>query len=234
MRPRVPGVWITVGMAIFLLLGVTGCVTSKDLDKLDAGLNKQLVTLDTSVQTQLQTLRTDLQTSRVEHLGQLEELKKTLEVVKAEMATANTLATYTAQHTEALHNLATSHEKAEMATANTLSTYAAQHAEALHNVAASHEKVSKQLRGLQAAAASVEQLPPLLANLGTELHVFRQTLLKTYALEEAALKERLRTLDEFRRQLEAVPARQPSVNAVPVSQDSGEPQVSADARGQQP
>lgn len=230
MRPRVPGVWITVGMAIFLLLGVTGCVTGKDLDKLDAGLNKQLVTLDKSVQTQLQTLHTDLQTSRVQN----EELKRTLEVVKAEMATANTLATYTAQHTEALHNLATSHEKAEMATANTLSTYAAQHAEALHNVAASHEKVSKQLRGLQEAAASVEQLPPLLANLGTELHVFRQTLLKTYALEEAALKERLRALDEFRRQLEAVPARQPSVNAVPASQDSGEPQVSAGARGQQP
>ena len=201
MGRRVLGVRITVGMAIFLLMGVTGCVTGKDLDKLDAGLNKQLVTLDKSVQTQLQTLHTDLQTSRVQN----EELKRTLEVVKAEMATANTLATYAAQHTEALHN-----------------------------IAASHAKVSKQLRGLQEAAASVEQLPPLLANLGTELHVFRQTLLKTYAIEEDALKERLKALDQFRRQLEAVPARQPSVNAVPASQDSGEPQVSAGARGQQP
>ncbi len=205
MRRRVPGVRMTVGMAVFLLLGVTGCATSTDLEKLDAGLNKQLVTLDKSVQTQLQALRTDLQTSRVEHLDQHEELKRTLEVVKAEMATANTLTTYAAQHTEALHN-----------------------------VAASHEKVNKQLRGLQEAAASVKQLPPLLANLGTELHVFRQTLLKTYALEEAALKERLRVLDQFRRQLEAVPARQPSVNAVPASLDSGEPQVSAGAPGQQP
>jgi chromosome segregation ATPase len=72
---------------------------------------------------------------------------------------------------------------------------------------------AKQLQALQqmvsTVSARMEQLPAQISALSGDLRALTDTLWGTYALEEAALKDRLKALDEMKRRLKPLEARQP-------------------------
>ena len=75
-------------------------------------------------------------------------------------------------------------------------------------VAAITDEIDRRLLGIEHTVAEVERLPSLVSDLGTEMDALRQTLFQTYELEEAALRDRLKALEQFRRRLELVPGQQ--------------------------
>lgn len=74
------------------------------------------------------------------------------------------------------------------------------------SIAALTEETNKRLSSIEQAVVKVEHLPSLLAHLGAEMQALKRTLFATYELEEVALRERLKALAEFRRNLDQLPA----------------------------
>ena len=154
---------VLIGLGLLFLLGAAGCATSADLRKLSAELTQ-------SQDANAKALRTDLNAAQAAQAQQYEELRKTLEGVRVEMATANILSDYMAKTMDGINN------------------------------------VKLLAKKLNERFASLEQVPSLLSGLSIEMHSLRLTLLESYRLEEAALKNRLRSMEQSLRQLEALPS----------------------------
>lgn len=165
---------VPIGLGMVLLLAGAGCATKADLKTLNQGLTQQIGALDRTVHAQADEMRGELKTTQATHTKEYDELKATLELVKADMATARMVTEY---WSETMQNI--------------------------KKIAAWTEEVNEQLGSVRQLRMAVDQMPSLLTGLATEMHSLRQALLNTYKLEEAALRERLKTLDHMRRQLEA-------------------------------
>ncbi len=187
MRRLVPGVPISVGMAVVLLFGVTGCVTTTDLEKLDAGLTQKLEALNNTVQTQVAELRAQLRASQTAQAKRVEGLANYLTAVRAD--------------TTAAVEKVTAGELERSRILNELKTETTEARKAMTESAAETKR-------------DVGRIAALTAELKTELHNIgrwaRQTLLGNYKVEEAALRERLRALAQVREELESGPSIQDS------------------------
>lgn len=173
-----PAKLVPIGLGLVLLLGGTGCATTSDLGKLNRTLTQKLEEVDGTLRTQVEELRAELKTTQATHTELYDQLTKTLEGVKSEMATATMVTEYWAETMRGIKQMA-----------------------------AWADEMNNQLGSVRQLRVAVEQLPSLLRSVGTEVHAIRQTLLNTYKLEEAALRERLKALDHMRRQLETSPER---------------------------
>ncbi len=85
---------------------------------------------------------------------------------------------------------------------------AEERARALARIEALTDKLNKQLESVQQAVAPVAELPSYLSGLSAKMQSIGQALLGNYELEEAALRERLKILEQARKRLEPVVAEQ--------------------------
>lgn len=217
-----PGLGLT-GIGLILLLGGTGCATTSDLQQLDQGLTQKLAALNTTIRTQVDDLRKELsgvrtgQEKRQEDLGRnLEAVKSTLEAeVVGLRAQVDTLKVDTKAALEEVKTRETlTHQimkevKSDTATTRKAFTeYVAKSSQDLERIEAFAGDLTKQLQSVQAEMSTLKQLPPLVTNLGAEMQALTQTLLGSYKLEEAALKDRLKTLEQVIKQLEPATPQQ--------------------------
>ncbi len=153
---------VLIGLGMLVLLGGTGCATSADLRRLNAELTQ-------NQDANAEVLRAELNAAQAAQAQQLEEMRRVLESVRAEMATANILTEYMAKTMDGIN------------------------------------KMTLWAKNMNKQFANIKQVPALLSGLSMEMHSLRLTLLESYRLEEAALKDRLRTMEQSLRQLEALP-----------------------------
>ncbi len=193
-------------LGLALLLIATGCVTTSDLDKLEHNLAQKVDAQTRSVRSEVATVR-----------DQIKAIKAEVEGLRAQVGTFQMdmrAALEDEKRTDALRDqilkdltlAATSTKKAVEG-----SQAAAQ--EELKKLQAVTGDASRQVQALQQVVSTVsarmEQLPAQVGALSGDLRALTDTLLGTYALEEAALKDRLRALDEMKRRLKPFEARQP-------------------------
>ncbi len=74
------------------------------------------------------------------------------------------------------------------------------------SLAALSDEINRRLHSIEQAVANVQHLPSLVTNLGAKIRAFRRTLFETYELEEVALRNRLKALEQFRIRLKPLPA----------------------------
>ncbi len=193
-------------LGLALLLTATGCVTTSDLDKLEHNLAQKVDAQTRSVRSEVATVR-----------DQIKAIKAEVEGLRAQIGTFQMdmrAALEDEKRTDALRDqilkdltlVATGTKKAVEG-----SQAAAQ--EELKKLEAVTGDASRQVQALQQVVSTVsarmEQLPAQVGALSGDLRALTDTLLGTYALEEAALKDRLRALDEMKRRLKPFEARQP-------------------------
>ncbi len=185
MRQLGYGELINVGMSAVLLLTVNGCATSGDLERLEQGLAKKLEAQSRTSQTEMTGLRMKLDTVQTAQEKQKRELTRKLdEIWSLVMTQADTVGTQIG----VLQN----ETKAVL--------------EEVRKSEASTGQVRTELHSFQQAVSAIssnmERIAPLATTVGVELRSLTQTLLGGYSLEEAALRDRLKGLEQLRRQLE--------------------------------
>jgi archaellum component FlaC len=205
-----------------MLMSLVGCATGSQLDRLDQSLSQRLDTMAASIRADSSRLSAQLesQNKRQQELSRsVEGLKSSIEsegkAVRGEIAAIKT------EHKAVFEEMLV-HEsvqtqlgqdtRLEMAqTKKALDQFAGKTQEELGSLGEIVQSGSKEIRGLQQALASfsarLEQLPALVSHVGSELHGLNQTLMGSYKLEEAALRERLKAVEQVLKQLEPMPVK---------------------------
>ncbi len=208
---------LSIGMSAFLLLLGPGCATNKDLKNLNRGLTNQIETMNSSLQADLTKLRSQLEEGRAaqERLDQdlaksLDALRSSLDGLRSDTKAAVAQVLGEQRHKgELLRDL-----KAESSeTRQVVVDYAGTSNQALERIATTSEALHHDVGELQTAVATTQQLPSLVRNLGAEMRALRKALYESYKLEEAALRERLKALQQLNVELEVTAARQDSASA---------------------
>jgi hypothetical protein len=178
------------------LFGSTGCATSSDMEHFKQTVNQRLDVLASSLQADSRRIQAQLdsQAKRQQELSRaVETMKSTVEgevhAIRSEVGElkADTKTTF--------EELVAS----ETARAQLMKDLRLESAHIKKTLDAVAQEGSKEIRSLQQALAVI---PSLVTSVGTELHSLSQTLLGGYRLEEAALRERLRSVEQVLKQLE--------------------------------
>ena len=165
------------GLPLISLLALTGCVTASDLEKLNKGLTEQLQAMEARTQSQAGDLRNELEAV---HTAQ-DMLRKDLAEVRADTKAAVEVV----RQGEATRSRMQEELKAEInQNRRALTKYARENAEALQRTADFTGRLSTQVHDFQRGVT--------------------QIVVGSYRAEEAALRERLKSLVETREQLESV------------------------------
>jgi chromosome segregation ATPase len=188
------------------LLTATGCVTTSDLDKLEHNLAQKVDAQTRSVRSEVATVRDQIKAVKAEVEGLRAQIGTFQMDMRAALEDEKRTDALRDQILKDLTLVATGTKKAVEG-----SQAAAQ--EELKKLEAVTGDASRQVQALQQVVSTVsarmEQLPAQVGALSGDLRALTDTLLGTYALEEAALKDRLRALDEMKRRLKPFEARQP-------------------------
>lgn len=235
------------GVGLALLLGLAGCVTPADLDRLDQGLSQKLdrgqaktqeavvaalraemggVREDmnqfrASVENRMNELRGEVDAIRSAQAKRQDELARSLDVVRTTLETEvvglrQLVETLKADTKAALaqmevgqamqQKLLTTARSDQALLKEAVTEHAAATAQEFVRLQTMADKTAGQVQGLQAAVAalnaSLQQLSPALVGLQGDMQALSQTMLGTYKLEEAALRVRLKALEEGIKQLE--------------------------------
>jgi chromosome segregation ATPase len=216
------------------LLGLSGCATSSEMDQFKQALNQRLDILASSLQADGRRIQAQLdgQSKRQQELARsVETMKSGLEsevhAIRDEISAQKT------ETKEVLEELVTSETiRGQMMKdlrldsthlRKALDEYAGKTHQELGKIEAVAQEGSKDIRNLQQALAAfstrLEQLPSLVNHVGSELHSLSQTLFGGYRLEEAALRERLKSVEQVLKQLEptAVHTTQATTHPAPPS-----------------
>ncbi|MFQ5991693.1 MAG: hypothetical protein ACE5NA_04570 [Nitrospiraceae bacterium] len=227
MALRYPAMRLLVAFGLVFLLAATGCATSKDIQGLDQAMSGKLNTLDASVQAQVAGLQAELKkirdnqerldkqldavrsdtVSAVARLetGQAETNRRLMEELKTNTATALAVQGDLKQLDEGMNQKMDALGRTVQLQLETLQD---ESNKALQRIEAMNEQLKEGTVAVQSAVATVDQLPARLSGLTAEMHVFQKTLVGNYKLEEAALRERLKLLEQVRMQLQpAAPRR---------------------------
>ncbi|HXF94440.1 MAG TPA: hypothetical protein VNK46_16945 [Nitrospiraceae bacterium] len=193
-------------LGLALLLTATGCVTTSDLDKLEHNLAQKVDAQTRSVRSEVATVRDQIKAVKAEVEGLRAQIGTFQMDMRAALEDEKRTDALRDQILKDLTLVATGTKKAVEG-----SQAAAQ--EELKKLEAVTGDASRQVQALQQVVSTVsarmEQLPAQVGALSGDLRALTDTLLGTYALEEAALKDRLRALDEMKRRLKPFEARQP-------------------------
>ena len=227
MALRYPAMRLLVAFGLLFLLVATGCATSKDIQGLDQAMSGKLNTLDASVQAQVAGLQAELKNIR----DNQERLDKQLDAVRSDTvgAVARLETSQAETHKRLMEELKTNTATALAVQGDLkhldegmnqkmdalgrtvqmqLETLQDESNKALQRIEAMNEQLKRGTVAVQTAVATVDQLPARLSGLTAEMHVFQKTLVGNYKLEEAALRERLKLLEQARMQLQpAAPER---------------------------
>ena len=199
------------------LFSLPGCATSSDMEQFKQALNQRLDVMASGLQADARRIQAQMesQSKRQQDLTRtVEALKSSLEgevhTIRGEVGALRS------ETKEAVEDLASSEtvraqmmkdlrvESTHMKKA--LDEYASKTHQELGKIEAVAQEGSKELRHLDQALAAfslrLEQLPSLVNHVGSELRSLSQTLLGGYRLEEAALRERLKSVEQVLKQLE--------------------------------
>ncbi len=168
------------GLPLISLLALTGCVTASDLEKLNKGLTEQLQAMEARTQSQAGDLRTELEAIHTAPHMPRNDL--------AEVRTDTKAAVEVVRQGEATRSRMQEELKAEInQNTRALTKYAGENAEALQRIADFTDRVSTQVHDFQRGVT--------------------QIVVGRIRADEAALRERLKSLVETREQLESVAGR---------------------------
>ena len=174
--------FLQVGTGIVMAWLAAGCATSSDLEMMNLDLSKKL-------DAQTRTMKAETGSLR----EQVKSFKTELENLRAQVGTFQL-------DTRAALELLKEQEVMSGQIVHELSTVTA--------------GLKRTVEGYDARASSfrsrMEQLPPLVTTLGTEVRSLTETLLGNYELEETALKDRLRVVEEMKRRFRPLQAHQAS------------------------
>jgi archaellum component FlaC len=192
------------------LLGLSGCATSSDMAQFKQALNQRLDMMATTLQADARRLQAQLDGQGKRQ----QELARSVETMRTSLESE--IGTLKAETKGAVEELVSSEtvrgqmmkdlrlESSHLRKA--LDEYANKTHQQLGKIEAVAHEGSKDIRNLEQALAAfstrLEQLPSLVNHVGSELHSLSQTLLGGYRLEEAALRERLRSVEQVLKQLE--------------------------------
>lgn len=196
-----------MGAGIVVSLLAAGCVTSSDLEKLDQNLTKKLDAQTRSMRSEVSSLREQVKTVSTE-TGDLRAQMRTfqldtsaaLELVKEQGVISE----------QALRDLST----VSISTKREVEGYGAKAREHFGKIEEMTGEATKQIRTVQQVVSGfsgrIDQLPSLVSALGIEIRSLTETLLGSYELEEVALRDRLRAVEEMKKRLRPLEARQQS------------------------
>jgi hypothetical protein len=197
MKPVLRERHIGIGLSLAFLLGGMGCVTTSDLDRLDQGLTRKVDGLGLMVRSEVGGLRSE----QAAHAKRHQELASTLDVLKSTIH----------NDMDALHRqlgaiqLETKSEFEEVKRGEGVGL---QIVKDLKAETATRNKVlddyAVKIQGIRQSLSSFEQLPAHMTSLDTDIRTMTRILLSSYRLEETALRERLKTLEQLAKQLEPV------------------------------
>ncbi len=181
----------------------------------------ELAELHAAEQAKLDDLRAEVAGIRRAQTQRQDELARTLDVVRTMLETevvglrqvVETLKTDTKaalQQAEAnqvmQHKLLMALRSDQATLKDVLAEHAAANTQELLKLQSMADKVAAQVQSLQAAVTSLnaglQQLMPAVAAVQGQMQALNQTVLSTYRLEEAALRIRLKALEEGIKQLE--------------------------------
>ncbi len=229
MRTRIKGEAGLIGMGLIILLGGMGCATTSDLQKLNQEVNQELESLNAKVQTQVDNLHKEL-TNEIKSQGVSTRKTLTKYIQKSDQALArieasndkfNTqLAETLDQKLESLNTtvqkeiadvrteLMQAVESEAASTRRVVTEYEKEREQALARIEAFNDKLTKHLQSVRQAVAPVLELPRYFAGVNEKMRSIGQALLGNYKGEEAALRSRLKVLEQARKELEPVVADQ--------------------------
>lgn len=180
MKQGFPGALLQVGTGIVVAWLASGCATSSDLERLNLELSQKLDAQTKAMRAETSSLR-----------DQTKSFKTELENLRAQVGTFQL-------DTRSALELLKEQEVMSSQILNELSTVTT--------------SLKKTVEGYDARASGfrsrMEQLPPLVTTLGTEVRSLTETLAGNYELEEAALKDRLRVVEEMKKRFKPLQAHE--------------------------
>ncbi|WHZ17514.1 MAG: hypothetical protein OJF52_004366 [Nitrospira sp.] len=194
-----------VGMVFSLL--AAGCATSSDVEKLDRNLSHKMDAQSKAMRSEVNSLH-----EQVKNVSAVTEGLRT-QVRTFQLDTSAALELVKEQgviREQALRDLST----VTVSTRRELEGYGTKAREHFGKIEEMTGEVTKQIRAIQQVVSGfsgrIDQLPPLVSALGTEVRSLTETLLGSYELEEVALRDRLRAVEEMKKRLRPLEARQSS------------------------
>lgn len=205
MKKLPPSLLVRAGAGIILSFVTVGCATSSDLDKLYLDLNSRLKVQTRTIQAETSRMRDETKAFRTE----MGELRSEVDTFHAEMKKAlDRLNEQEIMTDQIVKKLNMNSENTRRA----MEGYGTKSLERFGKIEAMTGEASKQLQVIQHAVSDsngrIQQLPSLVSTLGTEIHSLTTTLLGSYELEEAALKDRLRTIEQMKKRLSPLEAEE--------------------------
>ncbi len=235
MRTSITVKTVPFGVGVAILLGGMGCASTSDLQKLNQDLNRNLASLNSAVQTKVDTMRTEL-TKEVKSQAADTKDMLTAFLQKSDQALARIEASNDKrnkqlqqalnQNLESLNATVRSQvatlrtelmkqvESESSGTRKVLTEYAEKRDQALTRIQALNDQLNKQLQSVQRAVAPVVELPSYFAGVNEKMRSIGKALLGNYKGEEAVLRERLKVLEQARKELEPV-VKDRGVTAMP-------------------
>lgn len=212
-----------VGLGLVFLQAEMGCTTAADLQKLDQGVSRKLETLGSTIRTEIAGLRADLgaQEKRQQDLikaldtvklmiqNEADNLRRQIAGLQSDTrAVREEIKVDEREREQALRDLA---EETVNIVRKAVDEYGAKMQQQLHTLDQS----------LSTLSAGLAPVPSLVTTLGGEMHSLTHTLVSSYRLEEATLKDRLKALEQVLKQLDSVEGLQQS--GVPPSKEPSLP-----------
>src|SRR5579885_587270 len=198
------------------------------------GVREDMDRLRASVESRMSELRGEVDAIRSAQAKRQDELAKSLDVVRTTLETkvvglrqvvetlkADTKATLAqVEVNQAMQQKLLATARSDQALLKeAVTVHAAATAQEFVRLQTMADKTAGQVQGLQASVAalnaSLQQLGPALAGLQSDMQALSQTMLGTYKLEEAALRVRLKALEEGIKQLEPAATAKDTAGGVP-------------------
>lgn len=198
MEPSSRRVLPLMGVGILSAVVGTGCATSSDLQKLNQGISQSLQAQGRTMRSEIALLRDELKALRAETEG-----------LRAQVGTFQ-------QDTNAVFERMSQEEAMRNRTLSNLSTMTMTVKKDVDKRLTHMEEVAgettKDIREVQKQVSGfndrLDQLPPVVSALSAEVRSLTDTLWGSYEVEEAGLRDRLRTLEAIKKRLRPLEARQ--------------------------
>lgn len=205
MKPVLSYPCLGVALGLVLLQAEAGCTTAADLQKLDQGISRKLETLGATIRTEMAGLRADLGAQDKRQ----QDLIKTIDTIKLMLQSeADDLRRQVAALQSDTRSVREEIRAGEREREQALKSLTQETVAIVRKAADEYGvKMQQQLhdldQSLSALRDGVGSVPPLVTKLGGEMRSLTQTLVGSYRLEEARLKDRLRVLEQMLKQLDS-------------------------------
>lgn len=196
---------LQMGTVIVVSWLAAGCATSSDLEMLNLDLSKKLDAQTRTMRAETGSLRDQVKSFKTE----LENLRAQVGTFQLDTRSAlEVLKEQEVMNGQILHELST----VTTNTKKTVEGYDIRDQERFRRIEGMTGEAAKQLQTVQQVVSGfsgrIEHLPSLVTALGTEVRSLTETLMGNYELEEAALKDRLRVVEEMKKRFRPLQAHE--------------------------